>query len=151
MHDLIIIGAGPAGLTAGLYAGRFRLDTLILEKMAPGGQIIMSSTIENFPGFPGGITTGELIERFTQQVREVGVAIESDEVTEVFAGAHSHGSPFVVKTGGASYETRSVIVAAGAKPKRLGIEGEERFTGQGVSYCATCDGPFFRDKSILIY
>lgn len=155
MHDVIIIGAGPAGLTAALYAGRFRLSTLILEKLSCGGQIIMSSSIENFPGFPGGISTGELIERFSQQVRDVGVPIENDEVTEVLAGAKSKGAPsdcapFVVKTQGASYETKSIIVATGAQPKRLGIEGEERLTGKGISYCATCDGPFFKEKEVVV-
>lgn len=148
MHDLIIIGAGPAGLTAALYAGRYRLNTLLLEKMMPGGQIVLSHTIENFPGFPGGISTHELIDNFKKQVEELGVKIESDEVVNI---AHnSKAKTYIIKTGSNTYEAKTVIVASGAQPRKLGVEGEEKLIGRGVSYCGTCDGPFFRDKEIVV-
>ncbi len=145
MHDLIIIGAGPAGLAAALYAGRFRLKTLIFEKMSAGGQIILSSEIENYPGFPGGISTYDLIERFKKQIQGLGLTIENEEVLEAKTGAKS----CAVKAGDKVYEAKSLIIATGARPKHLGVPGEERFIGRGVSYCGTCDGPLFRDKDII--
>lgn len=148
MHDLIIIGAGPAGLTAALYAGRFRLNTLVLEKMSPGGQIILSATIENFPGFPKGIATGDLIEKMRAQVDELGLHIEMQEALEIIPQGDT--KTFRLKTESETYETRSIIVASGAMPKKMDIPGEDRFIGRGVSYCGTCDGPLFRDKDILI-
>lgn len=150
MHDLIIIGSGPAGLTAGLYAGRFRLSTLILERMSVGGQIILSSVIENFPGFPGGISTQDLIEKFKNQVNEVGVEIKNEEVLEIIPSFKLKTTLYNVRTEGGSYETKTIIVATGASPKKLGIDGEERLVGRGVSYCGTCDGPLFRDKDIVV-
>ncbi len=149
MHDLIIIGAGPAGLSAGLYAGRFRLNTLILEKMSAGGQIILSSTIENYPGFPAGISTTELIERFKKQVEDVGVKIEYSEVREISSKAELPRI-YNIKTSEGSFDTRSLIIAAGAQSKRLGAEGEEQFIGRGVSYCAVCDGPLFKNKDVIV-
>jgi len=146
MHDLIIIGAGPAGLTAGLYAGRFRLETLILEKMSVGGQIITSPSIENFPGFPGGIPTAELIEKLKQQVDDLGVKIELDEAIEIIPDKNN----YFVKTGDNSYQTRTIILACGAQPKRLGVLGEEKLIGRGVSYCGTCDAPLFKDKEVVV-
>ncbi|MDD2703583.1 MAG: FAD-dependent oxidoreductase, partial [Candidatus Omnitrophica bacterium] len=139
MYDLIIVGAGPGGLTAALYAGRYRLNTLVLEKMTPGGQILMSPSIENFPGFPGGISTVELIERLARQAAEVGVKTESQEVVELDMGGKTNPSGFSVKTNEAVYEAKSVIIASGAQPKRLAVPGEELLTGRGVSYCGTCD------------
>jgi thioredoxin reductase (NADPH) len=148
MYELIIIGAGPAGLAAGLYAGRYRLNTLILEKINVGGQILSSPTIENFPGFPTGIGTQELIERFKKQVDELGVNIEMEEVLEIVA--KSEDAVYEVKTKERNYQTKSIIIATGAQPKRLGVEGEERLIGRGVSYCGTCDGPLFRDKEVVV-
>jgi len=145
MHDLIIIGAGPAGLAAALYAGRFRLNTLIFEKMSAGGQIILSSDIENYPGFPGGISTYELIERFKKQVHELGLTLEDKEALSI----ESVNGVYLVRTPDKEYETKALIVATGAQAKRLGIKGEEKFIGRGVSYCGTCDGPLFRDKDII--
>jgi len=150
MHDLIIIGAGPAGLTAGLYAGRYRLNTLILEKMAAGGQIILSSIIENFPGFPGSISTEELIDRFKRQVEELGINIETEEVLAISTSNKSGIPIFNIKTKGKSYETRGIIIATGAQHKQLGAKGEDKFIGRGVSYCATCDGPLFRNKDVVV-
>lgn len=150
MYDLIIIGAGPAGLTAGLYAGRYRFETLILEKMSVGGQIVLSSAIENFPGFPGGISTQELADRFKKQIDDLGVKIEMDEVLGISGDSELKAPVYNVKTHNKSYETRAVIVATGAQAKRLGVEGEDKLIGRGVSYCATCDGPLFRDKDVVV-
>ena len=150
MYDLIIIGAGPAGLTAALYAGRFRLNTLILERMTAGGQILLSPTIENFPGFPGGILTSDLIQRLTVQVKDVGVEIETQEVVELDTSCKVNSFVYVVKTLETSYETRSILVASGAQPKRLEVPGEERLIGRGVSYCGTCDGPLFKNKEVAV-
>jgi thioredoxin reductase (NADPH) len=150
MHDLIIIGAGPAGLTAALYAGRYRLNTLILEKAGIGGQIILSHTIENFPGFPGGISTQELIERLKKQIDGLGINIEMEEAMEIVSRLESKLKIFEVKTKDKTYSTKSIIIASGARPKKLGVAGEERLIGRGVSYCGTCDGPLFKDKEIVV-
>lgn len=150
MHDLIIIGAGPAGLTAGLYAARYRLKTLILEKLNPGGQILLSPSIENFPGFPGGISTQELTDRFKKQIDELGAKIGMEEVSGISVNPQLKTSAYNVNTKDNSYPARAVIIATGAQPKRLGVEGETRLTGRGVSYCGTCDGPLFRNKEIVV-
>ena len=142
--DLIIIGAGPAGLTAALYAGRSRLDTILIEKMVPGGRILMSESIENYPGFPGGITTGELIDRMKRQVQELDVKIESDEVLDLDCLNKT------VITSGEKYSAKAIIIATGARPRKLNIPGEKEFTGRGVSYCATCDAPFYRGKKVVL-
>lgn len=146
MHDLIIIGAGPAGMTAALYAGRFRLDTILMERMMPGGQIILSDRIDNFPGFPGGISTQELMEKFKQQVTDLSVNVAQEEVKQIL----TNDKYYTVKTESKSYETKSIIIASGAQAKRLGVEGEDKFIGKGVSYCGTCDGPFFKEKEIIV-
>ena len=150
MHDLIIIGAGPAGLAAALYAGRFRMNTLVLEKMACGGQIILSSTIENYPGFPGGISTFDLIEKFKKQVEDLGVPIENKEALQIKPNLESGKISYEIKTQDSLLKAKSIIVASGAQPKTLGIEGESKFLGKGVSYCGTCDGPLFRDKEVVV-
>lgn len=150
MYDLIIIGAGPAGLSAAIYAGRFRMHTLILEKKAAGGQIILSSNIENYPGFPGGISTDELVNRFKKQVEELGMNVENKEALEIKPNSKSETPTYDIKTQEASLQTKSVIVATGAAAKQLGVEGEEKFLGRGVSYCATCDGPLFKDKEVAV-
>lgn len=143
-YDLIIIGAGPAGLTAALYAGRSRLNTLLIEKMTVGGRILMSESIENYPGFPGGILTQELITRMESQVNELNIKIQSDEVLELDSLNKK------IKTSSGIYESSAIIIASGAKPRKLNIPGEKELTGRGVSYCATCDGPLFRDKKVVI-
>jgi thioredoxin reductase (NADPH) len=150
MYDLIIIGAGPAGLTAALYAGRFRLNTLVLEKTAAGGQIMLSSVIENYPGFPGGISTYELVDKFKKQVEESGIGIENKEALEINPNPKSKTLTYMVKVEDIDFETKSLIIATGTQPKRLGVEGEARFIGRGVSYCGTCDGPLFRNKDIVV-
>ena len=150
MYDLIIIGAGPAGLTAALYAGRFGLNTLVLEKMGIGGQIILSSTIENYPGFPGGITTVELIERIEKQVKDLGIQVEFQEVLEINPLPKSTPPIYNIVTKDKSYQAKCVIIAVGTQPKRLGAAGEEKLIGRGVSYCGTCDGPLFKGKQITV-
>jgi len=144
MHDLIIIGGGPAGLTAALYAGRSRMDTLLIEKMSLGGRILMSEMIENYPGFPGGILTTELISRMEKQARELGVRIESDEVLGLDCEKKT------VKTSSRLHEARVIIIASGARARKLNVPGEEKYTGRGVSYCATCDAPFYKEKNVVI-
>lgn len=150
MHELAIIGAGPAGLTAGLYAGRYRLNTLLFEKMAAGGQIILSSTIENFPGFPAGISTQELIGLFKKQVEELRIPIIEDEVLAISTSVKDKIPIFNINSADKSYQARTVIIACGARPRPLGAKGEDRLTGRGVSYCGTCDGPLFKDKDIVV-
>lgn len=144
MHDLIIIGAGPAGLTAALYAGRSRLDTVVLEKITVGGRILMTENIENFPGFFPGISTHELIKRMEEQVKGLDVRIEHEDVIEINAKLKT------VKTESKDYSAQSIIIATGARPRKLDVPGEDIFTGKGVSYCATCDAPFYRDKKVII-
>src|SRR4030042_5063878 len=130
MHDLVIIGAGPAGLTAALYAARYRMDTVVLEKMSVGGQILFSSQIENFPGFPGGISTAELIERMRKQIEELGICIEMEEVNKVQTNSLPEETYFEIITPNKNYQAKTIIVAVGAQPKRLGLESELRLTGR---------------------
>ena len=150
MYDLIIIGAGPAGLTAGLYAARYRLNTLILEQMAVGGQIMLSPTIENFPGFPGGISTNELTDRLKKQIEEYNVKVEMEEVFKITPDSDLKTPIYNIKAKDKTYVAKCIIIATGAQPKKLGVNGEKRLTGKGVSYCATCDGPLFTDKEIAV-
>ena len=144
MYDLIIIGAGPAGLTAGLYAGRACLETLILEKVAPGGRILMTEIIENFPGFVGGISTQTLIKNMEQQVKDLGVKIALEEVIELETKSKT------IKTDSHEYKARAVIIATGAHSQKLGLPREVELIGRGVSYCATCDGPLFKNKKVAV-
>lgn len=150
MYDLIIIGAGPAGLVAGLYAGRFGLNALILEKINIGGQIILSPIIENFPGFPDGISTSELIDKFKKQLDRVGVPIVMEEATEILTDTKSGIPVYNVKTQDNAYAANALIIATGAYAKKLAVAGEDRLIGRGVSYCGTCDAPFFKDKDIVV-
>ena len=145
MYDLIIIGGGPAGLTAGIYAQRARLKTLLLEKELIGGQIAVSDVIENYPGFPS-ISGAELMEKFEQQARGLGLEIKLTDVIAV----QKKGEEKIVKTSDGDLIAKSVIVATGAKPRRLDIPGEKELTGKGVSYCATCDGPFFKGQKVIV-
>lgn len=146
-EQVIIIGSGPAGLTAALYTARANLNPLVISGNQLGGQISITSEVENYPGFPEGTTGPELVELMQTQAERFGARIEIDEVTEV---DFTHGSPFTIKTYSQEYTAQSVIVSTGASPKRLGIPGEEEFIGKGVSFCATCDGFFFRDKDVVV-
>jgi thioredoxin reductase (NADPH) len=143
-YDLVIIGGGPAGLTAGIYAARAQLKTLLLEKAAPGGQILVSDWIENYPGFPEGISGADLMMKIAEQVKRFGIVIESGEV--VIADLSGQIKKLILTD--RSITTKAIIIASGASPKKLGVPGEDEFYGKGVSTCATCDGPFFRDSVV---
>ena len=145
MYDVIIIGGGPAGLTAGIYAQRARLKTLLLEKEVIGGQIAVTDVIENYPGFPS-ISGADLMEKFEGHARGLGLEIKLADVIAV----QEKGEGKIVKTSDGDLIAKSVIVATGAKPRRLGIPGEKELTGKGVSYCATCDGPFFKGQKVIV-
>ena len=145
IYDLVIVGAGPAGITAGIYAKRARLKAVVIEKLGVGGQIVVSDSVENYPGFPE-ISGYELMQKFEEQARSFDLEIEDGEVVEIT----DEGEYKSVRTDDRDYKTRSVIIASGAKPSRLGVKGEAELIGKGVSFCATCDGFFFRDKDILV-
>ncbi|WP_410509200.1 thioredoxin-disulfide reductase [Methanosarcina hadiensis] len=145
MYDLIIIGGGPAGLSAGIYAVRFGLDTLILERNEISGQISMADIVENYPGFPS-ISGLELMERYRTHAEGVGVKTRITEVLSVRA----EGAKKIVSTDDGDLEARAVIIATGANPKKLGVPGEKELISKGVSYCAICDGPFFKNKTVVV-
>jgi len=145
--DVVIIGGGPAGLTAGIYCGRAKLKAVVFEALSAGGQVLMAGTIENYPGFPGGISGPELIEKFKKQLSEIGVPLREFVKVE---GVLEKESSFIVKTTQGDVEAKCLIIATGAQPARLGVPGEDKFTGQGVSFCAYCDGFFFRDKKVAV-
>lgn len=146
-YDIIIIGGGPAGLTAGLYSGRARRRTLLLEKAAVGGQAATTDHIENYPGFPDGVGGFELTQMMRTQAEQFDVEIR--EITGV-ESIEADGDDRLVVTDGESFRARSVIVASGAEPSTLGIPGETELRGRGVSYCATCDGAFYRDLVVAV-
>jgi thioredoxin reductase (NADPH) len=143
-YDLVIIGAGPAGLTAGLYAARARIHVLLLEKAVPGGQIIVTDWIENYPGFPEGISGFDLAEKMKLQAEEMGLKIDTAEVHSLNLQQDLKEVVLTDKT----LTAKSLIIASGASPKKLGI-GEDRYMGKGISFCATCDAPFFKDKTVV--
>lgn len=145
-YDVVIIGGGPAGYTAGIYCSRGGYDTLILSGVLPGGQLVNTTDVENYPGFKSGIMGPDLMIEMREQCAKMGTTILDHEVTNV----DFRGSPLRVLTSSAEYEARAVIIATGATPKKLGLEGEQTFGGRGVSYCATCDGPFFRGQPIAV-
>ena len=145
-HDLIIIGAGPAGLSAGLYAARDKQDVVLIEKLSPGGQVLSTDWVENYPGFPEGVSGFELMDAIRKQAERFDLKILSHEVQGVdFKKQVKH-----LSLASGSMDARSVIVTTGAQPRKLGIEGEELLTGKGVSYCGTCDGPFYRDAEVAV-
>ena len=145
-YDTIIIGGGPAGLSAGIYAMRSRLETILIERFMPGGQVMIADFIENYPGFPGGIRGHDLGAAMEQQARDLGLEILSTDCISVdFSGWEK-----IVVTPDGELRALTVILAVGADPRRLRVPGEDRLIGKGVSYCATCDGAFFRDKEIAV-
>ncbi|HYU56212.1 MAG TPA: thioredoxin-disulfide reductase [Candidatus Dormibacteraeota bacterium] len=145
MHDVIIIGSGSAGYTAAIYACRAGRKTLILAGSIPGGQLMITSDVENFPGFPDGVLGPELMEKLRRQAEKFGPEIIYDDVSFVDFSSR----PFKVVGGGKSYEGKSVIIATGANAKWLGLPSETKFRGRGVSSCATCDGFFFKGKDVV--
>jgi len=146
MEKLIIIGSGPAGWTAGIYAGRAQLEPLLITGTAVGGQMALTPEIENYPGFPDGISGQELTQLMQQQAERFGTRVQMDEVTAVELSNH----PFKIVTYGEEYETKALIIATGTSPRKLGVPGEAEFTGRGVSYCATCDGFFYKDRKVVV-
>ena len=145
-YDVIIIGAGPAGYTAGIYCSRARHDTLIISGLLPGGQFMNTTDVENYPGFDEGIMGPDLMLTMRKQAERMNTTIIDDVVVNVDFRA----KPFKVLTGSEEYEAKAVIVCTGATPRKIGIEGEQTFSGKGVSYCATCDGAFFRNQDIAV-
>jgi len=144
--DVLIIGGGPAGLTAGIYSGRGQLRTVIVERGLPGGQIAQTEEVENYPGFETAISGPELSQRMVKQAERFGAKIVMDEITKVERTA----GEFMLHGYERDYRARAVIIATGANPRRLGIPGEDTFYGRGVSTCATCDGFFYRNKRVVV-
>jgi len=146
MYDVIIIGAGPGGLSAGLYAGRMGLKTLIIEKLTPGGQITQSSEIENYPGVCEVKSGLELMQCWPEQTKRFGAKIISEEVNEL----RIENGEWRIKTHKNEYTSKAVILATGATPKRAGFKGEQEYIGKGVSYCAVCDGYFYKNMDVAV-
>ncbi len=144
-YEVIIIGGGPAGLTAGLYTSRAGLESLLMERGIVGGQIINATLVENYPGFPQGISGAELGSLMHQQAVKYGLEIMTAEVTGI-----AQGQPYNISTTEGDFEATAIIIAAGSEYRKLGVRGEERLLGHGVSYCATCDGFFFRDQEVAV-
>jgi thioredoxin reductase (NADPH) len=147
LENIIIIGSGPAGFTAALYTARANLNPLLFTGDEIGGQVSITNEVENYPGFPEGTTGPELVQLMQKQAERFGARIEIDAVTEV---DFTRGSPFTLKTRNGEYRAKSVIVCTGASPRRLGVPGENDMIGKGVSFCATCDGFFFRGRDVVV-
>lgn len=145
-YQAIIIGGGPAGLTAGVYSCRAGIKTLLVEKALIGGQIVNAERVENYPGFPEGISGSELAESMHRQALKYGLEILADEVN----GIEDKGKHKVVRTAQTNLVTQTIIIAGGCQRRKLGVPGEDKFVGKGVSYCATCDGPLFKNKTIAL-
>jgi thioredoxin reductase (NADPH) len=145
-YDVIIFGGGPAGLTAGLYTARHGLSTLLIEGKQLGGRAWEAHWVDNFPGFPEGISGPELMERFISQARRFGVEIKEETVVDM----NDMGPSKMVLTRGGFYEAKAVVIATGIQKKQLSVPGEMEFKGRGVSYCAICDGPFFAGKRVAV-
>ena len=143
---VLIIGSGPAGLSAALYAARADLNPIVLSGMALGGQVSLTHIVENYPGFPEGVGGPELVELFQKQAERFGAKLEFDTVTEVDLSER----PFRVKTYNTTYLTETLIITTGATPRHLNVPGETELTGRGVSYCGTCDGWFFKEKDLIV-
>jgi len=145
-YDTVIIGAGAAGLTAGIYASRANMHTVLLEKLVPGGQAALTAFVENFPAFPGGISGFELMERMRKQASEFGLEIKTAEVTSI---TKTDGL-FTLGTNVEELTTKTIIVCTGVRPRKLGVPGENELFGRGVSTCATCDGALYRDREVAV-
>ena len=147
IFDAIIIGGGPAGLTAGIYLSRARMNTLLIEKVMPGGQAVLTEIIENYPGFPHGITGPELMQKMEEQAVRFGLKIEYGEIEEVKI---KEDKVKIVRINNQDHRTLTIILASGAEASKLEVPGEEKLKGRGVSYCATCDAPFFKDQKVVV-
>ena len=145
-YDVVIVGGGPAGLTAGIYTSRDKLYTLIIDKGIIGGNINNADSIDNYPGFPEGINGPELAELMHRQAEKYGLKSITAEVTAI----DIEGENRIIKTTGGDFMAKAVIIAGGSDKVKMGIPGEKEFTGRGVSYCTTCDGPFFRNKKVVV-
>jgi thioredoxin reductase (NADPH) len=145
-HDVVILGSGPAGLTAAIYTARANLKPVVVEGMTAGGQLMNTTDVENYPGFPEGVQGPEMMDLFRKQAERFGSTFVTGDVTRVDFSAR----PFGVFTDDTELRSRTVIIATGASPRTLGIKGEQEYAGRGVSYCATCDGFFFRDQEIVV-
>lgn len=145
-YDLVVIGGGPAGLTAGLYAARARLNTLMVEKLSPGGQVLTTDWVENYPGFPDGVSGFDLIEKMKEQALKFDLKIINEEVTSLTRDTES----LVIGSTAGDITSKTIILTTGASPNTLEVPGEAEMTGRGVSYCGTCDGPFFRDVEVAV-
>ena len=145
-YDVVVIGGGATGLSAALYTARAMLKTVVVEKLAPGGQILLTDVIENYPGFPDGVTGPELAQLYEQQATKNGVEIEYDTVEEL----RLDGEVKTVVGAEREYTAKVIILATGGEHNKLGVTGEDKFSGRGVSYCATCDGNFFRDMPVAV-
>lgn len=145
-YDAVVIGGGPAGMTAALYLLRAGVRVLMVEKLSPGGQVLMTEEIENYPGFPGGIKGFDLADNFAAQMELYSPDKLFDEVKSIEVGEKSH----VITVGDEQVEAKTIILASGAQYRKLGIPGEQKFLGRGVSYCALCDGNFYRDKVVAV-
>lgn len=145
MYDIIIIGGGPAGLTAAIYALRAGMNVIVLERLGIGGQIILTESVENYPGFPF-ISGPDLMDKFKKHAEKFGIEIRYEEVKGIKSNDNTH----IIVTDENEYETIGIIVASGSQPRKLKVPGEDNFTGKGVSYCAVCDGPFFKDKEVAV-
>jgi thioredoxin reductase (NADPH) len=150
IYDLVIIGGGPAGLTAGMYSSRARMKTLLLEKMLCGGQILVTDRIENYPGFPEGVGGPELAEWMSRQAKRFGLEIMTEEASSISPKDGPDGAFTVKLKNGRSMKALSVIISTGARWNSLGIPGEKELMGRGVSYCGTCDGPLFKGKEVVV-
>jgi len=149
VQDLIIVGSGPAGFTAALYASRAKLEPLVIEGFMWGGQLQQTTDVENYPGFPEGIMGPEMMQLFRDQAERFGTRFITDDATSVEL-ASEPGAVHRVSVGDDVHEARAVILAMGADPRKLGVPGEEELGGRGISYCATCDAAFFRDRPVLV-
>ena len=145
-HDVVIVGAGPGGLTAGMYAARAKLDVVCIEKLLPGGQIVNTHLVEDYPGFES-ISGPDLAQKLEAHAKKFGLKIENDNVVRIKAD----GRFWIVEGDYDNYRGKAVIIASGGQPRKLGVNGEQELTGRGVSYCAICDGAFFKDEIIAVF
>jgi len=145
-YDLVIIGGGPGGLTAGIYASRALLNVVLIEKLVSGGQVLVTDWVENYPGFPDGISGPDLVDNFVNHAKNIGLKTEYGDVIEI----QTEGDIKKVILEDRTITARSVIIGSGASPRKLGVPGEEKFFGKGISSCATCDAPFYKDKEVVV-